>query len=278
MDAKILKTQAKELTGSLRDLGSKKEKKYREKTKLGGVLNKLIKEAVDLNARKKEIEKELSSLKKQRNNKNKEVREGLKKLKHLKVQHKKSRGKTPKLNKEKILAEIQQLDYQIQTGAVSMTKEKNIMKKIKSLKKTIKDHQDSQKPSVEFEQVKERTKLVKKEADSFHDKIQTLAKESSQIFDRLTVLSKEITTIKRQRNVSKLVLNGLKDQINIMNAKLGGVLRDMSKLPESARKSAMEIFNKNEAKMKVDVKEALKTGKKLSKDDILKLQKGLMKK
>ncbi len=33
MDAKILKTQAKELTGSLRDLGSKKEKKYREKTK-----------------------------------------------------------------------------------------------------------------------------------------------------------------------------------------------------------------------------------------------------
>jgi uncharacterized coiled-coil DUF342 family protein len=278
MDINILKTQAKELTGSLRELGSKKEQKYREKTKLGGVLNKLIKEAVDLNARKKEIEKELSSLKKQRNNKNKEVREGLKKLKHLKVQHKKNRNKSPKINKEKLLAEIQQLDYQVQTGAVSMTKEKNIMKKIKSLKKTIKDYQDSQKPSVEFEQVKERTKLVKKEADSFHDKIQTLAKESSQIFDRLTVLSKEITTIKRQRNVSKLVLNGLKDQINIMNAKLGGVLREMSKLPESASKSAMEIFNKNEAKMKVDVKEALKTGKKLSKDDILKLQKGLMKK
>jgi len=40
----------------------------------------------------------------------------------------------------------------------------------------------------------------------------------------------------------------------------------------------MELFNKNEAKMKVDVKEALKTGKKLSKDDILKLQKGLMRK
>ncbi len=278
MNTNKLKTQAKELTGSLRDLGSKKEKKYREKTKLGGVLNKLIKEAVDLNARKKEIEKELSSLKKQRNNKNNKVREGLKKLKHLKIQHKKNRKKTPKLNTEKILAEIQQLDYQVQTGAVSMTKEKNIMKKIKSLKKIIKENQDSQKPSVEFKEVQERTKLVKKEADAFHDKIQILAKESSQIFERLTVLSKEITTIKRQRNVSKLVLNGLKDQINIMNAKLGGVLRDMSKLPESARKSATEIFNRNEAKMKVDVKEALKTGKKLSKDDILKLQKGLMRK
>ena len=278
MDINILKTQAKELTGSLRDLGSKKEKKYREKTKLGGVLNNLIKEAVDLNARKREIEKELSSLKKQRNNKNKEVREGLKKLKHLKIQHKKNKTKGPKIPQEKILAEIQQLEFQVETGAVSMTKEKNIMTKIKSLKKTIKEYQELQKPSVEFGQVKERTKLVKKEADSFHDKIQTLAKESSQIFDRLTDLSKEITTIKRQRNVSKLVLNGLKDQINIMNARLGGVLREMSKLPESARKSAMELFNKNEAKMKIDVKEALKTGKKLSKDDILKLQKGLMRK
>ena len=278
MDINILKTQAKELTGSLRDLGSKKEKKYREKTKLGGVLNNLIKEAVDLNARKREIEKELSSLKKQRNNKNKEVREGLKKLKHLKIQHKKNKTKGPKIPQEKILAEIQQLEFQVETGAVSMTKEKNIMTKIKSLKKTIKEYQELQKPSVEFGQVKERTKLVKKEADSFHDKIQTLAKESSQIFDRLTDLSKEITTIKRQRNVSKLVLNGLKDQINIMNAKLGGVLREMSKLPESARKSAMELFNRNEAKMKIDVKEALKTGKKLSKDDILKLQKGLMRK
>ena len=87
MDINILKTQAKELTGSLRDLGNKKEQKYREKTKLGGVLNKLIKEAVDLNARKKEIEKELSSLKKERNNKNKEVREGLKKLKQVIAQH-----------------------------------------------------------------------------------------------------------------------------------------------------------------------------------------------
>ena len=278
MNANKLKTQAKQLTGSLRDLGSKKEQKYREKTKLGGVLNNLIKEAVDLNARKREIEKELSSLKKQRNNKNKEVREGLKKLKHLKIQHKKNKTKGPKIPQEKILAEIQQLEFQVETGAVSMTKEKNIMTKIKSLKKTIKEYQELQKPSVEFGQVKERTKLVKKEADSFHDKIQTLAKESSQIFDRLTDLSKEITTIKRQRNVSKLVLNGLKDQINIMNAKLGGVLREMSKLPESARKSAMELFNKNEAKMKIDVKEALKTGKKLSKDDILKLQKGLMRK
>ncbi len=278
MDINILKTQAKELTGSLRDLGNKKEQKYREKTKLGGVLNKLIKEAVDLNARKKEIEKELSSLKKERNNKNKEVREGLKKLKQVIAQHKKNKTKQPKINKEKILAEIQQLDYQVQTGAVSIKKEKDIMTKIKSLKKTIKDYQDAQRPSAEFKQIQKKTKEVKKEADAIHDKIQTLAKESSQIFNRLTELSNEISKTKKQRNVAKIVLYGLKDQINVMNAKLGGVLRDMSKLPESARKSAMEIFNRNEAKMKVDVKEALKSGKKLSKDDILKLQKGLLKK
>ena len=84
MDINTLKNQAKELTGSLRDLGSKKEQKFKEKTKLSNVLNKLIKEAIDLKTRKREIEKELSLFKKKRNERNNQVREGLKKLRNLK--------------------------------------------------------------------------------------------------------------------------------------------------------------------------------------------------
>ncbi len=278
MDANKLKGQAKELTGSLRELGTKKEQKYKEKTKLDGVLNKLIKEAIDLKTRKKEIEKELASLKSERNKKNRGVREGLIKLKGLKVQHQKNKKRLPKISKSKILAEIQQLDYQVQTGAVSIAKEKSIMTKIKSLKKTINEYEISNTLPDEFKKIKNETKGIKVEADKIHDKIQELAKESSQIFERLTELSSEIAKIKRQKNVAKLVLNGLKDQINVLNAKLGGVLRDMSKLPVSATKSALDLFKRSEDKNKLNVKEALKKGKKLSKDDILKLQKGLMKK
>lgn len=278
MDINTLKNQAKELTGSLRDLGSKKEQKFKEKTKLSNVLNKLIKEAIDLKTRKREIEKELSLLKKKRNERNNQVREGLKKLKKFKEDYRKNKKKQPKISIEKILAEIQQFDYQIQTGAVSMTKEKQIMSKIKSLKKIIKEHEISNTPPVEFRKIQKETREVKNNADEIHKNIQNLAKESSEIFERLTVLSAEINKIKRQKNVAKLVQSGLKDQINILNAKLGGVLREMSKLPVSATKSALDMFRRGGTKDKDDIKTALKKGKKLSKDDILKIQKQLMRK
>ena len=278
MDINKLKNQAKELTGSLRDLGSKKEQKFKEKTKLSNVLNKLIKEAIDLKTRKREIEKELSLLKKKRNESNNQVREGLKKLKKFKEEYRKNKKKQPKISIEKILAEIQQFDYQVQTGAVSMNKEKQIMSKIKSLKKIIKEHEISNTPPVEFKRIQGETRAVKNKADKIHENIQKLAKESSEIFERLTALSSEINKIKRQKNVAKLVQNGLKDQINILNAKLGGVLREMSKLPISATKSALDLFKRSGTRNKINIRDALKKGKKLSKDDILKIQKQLMRK
>ena len=278
MDINKLKNQAKELTGSLRDLGSKKEQKFKEKTKLSNVLNNLIKEAIDLKARKRELEKELALLKKKRNERNNQVREGLKKLKKFKEEYRKNKKKQPKISIEKILAEIQQFDYQVQTGAISMNKEKQIMSKIKNLKKIIKEHEISNTPPVEFKRIQKETREVKNKADKIHENIQKLAKESSEIFECLTVLSIEINKIKRQKNVAKLVQNGLKDQINILNAKLGGVLRKMSKLPLSATKSALDLFKRSGTRDKINIRDALKKGKKLSKDDILKIQKQLMRK
>ena len=57
MDITNLKKQARDISNNLRDLGSKKEQKYREKTRLDSALNKLIKEAVELKAQKREYQK-----------------------------------------------------------------------------------------------------------------------------------------------------------------------------------------------------------------------------
>ena len=65
----------------------------------------------------------------------------------------------------------------------------------------------------------------------------------------------------------------MKDQISVMNAKLGGILSEMSKFPGAAAKSAFDMFNPNKNK-----KIQIKSGEKLTKEDILKLQKRLMKK
>tara|TARA_Y100000034_G_C6903277_1_gene418419 strand:+ start:174 stop:998 length:825 start_codon:yes stop_codon:yes gene_type:complete len=274
MDASNLKKQAQELSGNLRDLGSKKEQKYKEKNRLDSTLNRLIKEATELRERKNEISKKITGLKKARNDKNKAVRDGLRMLKTMKNVRKKKRPKDSEKIRQNLTKEIENLNFRVETESLGIKKEREIMNKIKLNKSKLSELEELMQPSKEYVQVRDATKALKKESDHAHLDIQKLAKESSKIFDRLTELSKQISEIKRQRNLSKLILTGLKDQINTMNAKLGGVLRDMTKLPEAARKHALDMFKKE----KLTVKEVIKSGKKLSKDDILKLQRGMIKK
>jgi len=271
MDITNLKKQARDISNNLRDLGSKKEKKYREKTKLDSALNKLIKEAVELKAQKKEYQKRIANLKKERNIENKAVQEGLKKLKDLRAQYLKE-SKKPKIDTKKLRKELETLNFNLETGTLSQKKEKALMKKIKELKSKLEKTSTTTKR--DYNKVRRDTKKLKVASDKIHAQIQSEAKEISKIFDRLTEISNKISEIKKQRNLIKVILSGMKDQINVMNAKLGGVLSEMSKFPGAAAKSALDMFTLNKENKKIQIK----SGEKLTKDDILKLQKKLMKK
>ena len=270
MDISNLKKQARDITNKLRDLGSKKEQKYREKTTLGSALNRLIKEAVELKTQKQEYQKKIANLKGDRNIQNKSVQEGLKKLKDLRNKYIKE-SKKPKINVKGLQKNLENLNFDLETGTISQKKEKELMKKINELKTKINSIPSSTK--TEYNNIRRKTKKLKIASDKIHIQIQVEAKEISKIFNRLTEISNQISDIKKQRNLVKLILHGMKDQINIMNAKLGGVLSEMAKFPGVAARSALDMFTPGK-----DKKIRIKTGEKLTKDDILKLQKRLMKK
>ena len=270
MDISNLKKQARDITNNLRDLGSKKERKYREKTTLDSALNRLIKEAVELKIQKHEYQKRIANLKRDRNLQNRAVQEGLKKLRALRNKYIKE-SKKPKINVERLQKDLENLNFDLETGTLSQKKEKELMKKINELKTKIKSVPASTK--TEYNKIRRKTKKLKITSDKIHMQIQTEAKTISKIFDRLTEISNQISDIKKQRNLVKLILHGMKGQINVMNAKLGGVLSEMAKFPSAAARSALDMFTPGK-----DKKIQIKTGEKLTKDDILKLQKKLMKK
>ena len=270
MDISNLKNQAREISNNLRDLGSKKEQKYREKTKLDSALNKLIKEAVELKINKKAIHNKIFELKKERNIKNKEVQNGIRQLKILRTKFAKEYN-NPKINTIQLKKDLEKLNFTLETGTLSQRKEKDLMKQINEIKSKL--DKDSSSTKKEYNKVRKNTKKLKLYSDKVHIKIQSEAKELSKIFDRLTEISNKISDIKKQRNLIKLILSGMKDQISVMNAKLGGVLSEMSKFPGAAAKSAFDMFTPGKNK-----KIQIKSGEKLTKDDILKLQKKLMKK
>ena len=270
MDIANLKKQAREISNSLRDLGSKKEQKYREKTKLDSALNKLIKEAIELKTQKRTYQKRISELKKERNIKNKEVYEGIKKLKDLRAKYAKEYRK-PKIDIKRLQKDLEKLNFTLETGTLSQKKEKALMKQIKVLK--LKIEQNSSTTKKEYNFVRKQTKKLKIASDKVHVQIQNEAKDISKIFDRLTEISNLISEIKDQRNLVRIILSGMKDQINVMNARLGGVLSEMAKFSGAAARSALDMFSPGK-----DKKIQIKAGEKLSKDDILKLQRKLMKK
>ena len=270
MDIINLKKQARDITNKLRDLGSKKEQKYREKTKLDSALNQLIKEAVELKTKKHEYQKIITNLKKERNIQNNSVQEGLKKLRDLRNRYIKD-SRNPKLDVKRLRKDLENLNFDLETGTISQKNERKLMKRINELKNKLKSVPASTK--TEYNKLRRKTKKLKIASDKIHIQIQSEAKAISKIFDRLTEISNQISKIKKQRNLVKVILYGMKDQINIMNAKLGGVLSEMSKFPGAAARSALDLFKSGR-----DKKIQIRTGEKLTKDDILKLQRKLMKK
>ena len=194
----------------------------------------------------------------------------LKKLRDLRYRYVKESRK-PKIDVKRLQKDLENLNFDLETGTLSQKKEKELMKKINFLKTKLSDSVTSTK--TDYNQIRRETKKLKITSDKIHVKIQSEAKAISKIFDRLTEISNQISKIKKQRNLVKVILYGMKDQINIMNAKLGGVLSEMSKFPGIAARSALDLF-----KPGWDKKIQIRTGEKLTKDDILKLQRKLMKK
>jgi uncharacterized coiled-coil DUF342 family protein len=235
----------------LEALNNSKESLYKEKANLDSCLAKAIIEANKFREEKRAIDEEIKAKKQLRTKLNQELKAYSAKLKTLK----KNLKKNPKALRQKIEA----MQYAIETEGLSFEKEKIYMDKIKSIKEEL-----ALLAPIEAE-LKEYTS--KKElADQIHKEIQNLASKSTKCFELLTFTAKSISEIKSSRAEIQKKLKELKTQIELKNQLLADALSQWLDLTKT---TAPEISLKN---IELELINKFKNSKRLTKDDILKLQ------
>jgi uncharacterized coiled-coil DUF342 family protein len=269
-----LKREIQNISTNLKELGGQKEEQYEQKNTLDKQLNALINKAKELKDSKHEIDTQISKFKKEREDKNKQYNQFLSTIKQAKEDR---RRQQRSVSSNSLRKQIKDLEYNMQTEALNFNKEKKIMGEIKKIKTQLKEilieEEKLKSNSVSFKEVKE----IKLLADDAHKKVQELAGKSSKIFDELTILSKDIANIKAQRNTVQLVLKNLKSQIGHMNQKLSKILKDWSGIADKVFiRGTKRSIDKLLHKKTEEVKEKLKSKKKLTTDDILLLQREAM--
>ncbi len=267
-----LRKEIQLLNNSLKDLNNKKEDKYKEKVDLDERLNSLIKSAKDLKEQKEVLNKEVKELKQKREVENKVVRELLTKLNDIKQDKRTEFRKSNSLSISQIREKIKNIEFIIQTQAISFDREKKYMTSLRELKAKEKEVSEFEKGFSDLSGLKAQIKTKKDEADNIHKQIQETAARVSKIFDELTDKSKEISEIKEKRSTVLAFLRTVKLNINVLNKKLNTVLKSWSGI---THKSISEIASRGQELLRQkteEVKEKFKKKKKLTTEDILLLQ------
>ncbi len=255
-DIEKLRHQIALLGRELEALNNSKESLYKEKADFDNLLSTTIAEANELKAKKKTTDEEIKKKKQLRTDLNKELKAYSTKLKSQKAASPKAKGK---LSPEIVKRQIEAMQYAIETEGLSFEKEILYMDRIKRLKAEVAAF-----APVEAESKELAAKKV--QADQAHIEIQKLATESTKGFELLTSKAKAIIEAKAARVNVQIKLKDLKSQIEFKNQDLAEALsqwltvtKDIA--PELSPEAAeAEFINK------------FKNSKKLTKDDILKLQ------
>ncbi len=273
-----LKKEIQSLSTELKQLGEQKETKYKEKERVELNLNSFIKKARELKDKKVEIDKNIKELKKNRETLNKEIKQMFSKFNQLKKKIlgpqkvDKRRGKDSTTSPAEIKKQIEAIRYSIETEGLSFDREQKYMEHIKRLQQKLGEINAEEEKNKQLRDFKKEILTKKKNADSFHEEIQKFAKESTNIFKELTQLSKDISKSKEQKASLQIVLRNLKSEIDKLNQKLSEILKEWSSITtESIAEEAKESLAAVAARTE-QVMEKLKTKKKLTKEDILLMQ------
>jgi uncharacterized coiled-coil DUF342 family protein len=258
-----LRQQIAQLGKDLESLNNSKESWYKEKTSFDSFLSNTIAEANELKTKKKITDEEIKNKKLLRTTLNKELKELSIKIKSLQKPAASTKLKK-RLSPDAAKKQIEAMQYAIETEGLSFEKEKQYMDRINQLKAELAE--SPLEAAGAPKELRETLITKKSRADLIHVEIQKLAEDSTKDFDQLTAKAKAIIEAKNKRLEIQGKLKEIKLQIEAKNQDLAEslnqwllVTKDLP-TPVSAEMSEADVINK------------FKNSKKLTKDDILKLQ------
>lgn len=179
-----------------------------------------------------------------------------------------------------IKGEIDRLETKIETEVMSFDREKKIMDQIRELKKRYKE---TKKVSDVWEKINALSRDVdhlKKNARETHLNIQNRATESQKKHEDMIKQSAEIDELKKKEEEAFSKFIEFKKKFNEINEKLKVSLLELNRLNETANQHKLEAVKEKRdqedkfLKDKEDlIEEKIRTGKKLTTEDLLVFQK-----
>ena len=275
-----VKREITALRTELNQIDDQKESSFSKKEQYNREINNLIKQIKDNKNKRDSLTEEVKKDKEKRDKLNEEINRKISEIKKLNQEKKDTIQKhNIREDPSRIKAEMEKLEFSIETNVMSFDKEKGIMKRIKELKRR---YQDAKVVSGVWEKTNLLSKDIdhlRKEAEEIHKKIQNRAKESQLKHEEMIKLSKDVDELKVKEEEAFKKFIELKSKFNEINEKLKEKLLGVNQVKEKVDKYQLERQEEEkseEEKILRDkgrlVEEKIKKGQKLTTEDLLAIQ------
>ena len=277
------------LKAKVTDLNSKKEEWFNKKEELNKQISELVKILKAVNP-EIEIEKEKENeLKSKRDDLNKIFREQLTLSKDLvkernSITNKFGRGSNPAALKSR----LDKLEYTVETEAISMDKEKKLMREIKELRKAVMEAGEVSDFKSQMSEISKKLTEAKEGADKHHEELKVLLNENKKKFKEYLINSKKVNSLKKEQRQAFKKFIEFKTEFAKLSAELNTALKESGEqLPPKRKRIKKKRTNSSndhyvkesfidtakliEEKVK-EVEEKIRNKKKLTTKDLIAMQ------
>jgi uncharacterized coiled-coil DUF342 family protein len=274
-----VRSEVRDLRNKLNNLDRKKEELYREKRKVSSDIHSRIRVAKDSKDKRNNLTEAVKTTKHSKEEleaKLKVLEQEIGVLKDEKVKILQKIGVSDPIMLKK---EIKKLEFKIETEGVTFEKEKELMKVLSKMKKQYESSKVimdvEHKLSSKFRELRDLREMM----DMTKKIVQVSAKESQKHHVELIESSKEIDELKKKEDTFESEAAKYKSEMSVLNDQLNEKMNRMDelrkvlgennvKLREDVERSNHEILKQKDS----EVQEKIKTGKKLTTEDLLILQ------
>ncbi len=177
--------------------------------------------------------------------------------------------------------QMEKLETTIETGGITFTKEKELMKKIKQLKKELQQATIARQEQNAARELSHKVYGLNKEAETYHHLVMHKASESQKMHKEILEIAKQIDELKLKEKEAFDKFSTLKTQFNEINNQLKGQLDETGSIRKQLDEHDQERSRdkKQKQRMSLDemrkaVMEKLRSGGKLTNDDLKVMQMG----
>lgn len=274
-----LKSEVKEWRMKLNGLDNRKEDLFRDKRKIGSDIYSRIKNSKENRNKRDSLTGVVKNTKMSKEEIEARINVLENEIKTLKDDRKKLLDKLGVEDPIRLKKNIKGLEFKIETEGLTFEKEKEMMKVLSKMKKQYESSKSvgnmEKQIDIKFREIRE----LRQELDITKKIVQHSAKESQKHHVEMIESSKEIDELRKKEaeidekiDSIKKEMHGITEELDKRNAKideLRNLLHDSNvQLKEDVDKQNKEILRHKDE----EVKEKLKTGKKLTTEDLLILQ------